>query len=87
MTPRQTKFLAHLIDVATGTKWNIPPQKATAWESAKRFAEMDPYQLADLPQLLTAEMKRLQGLNVCESSTVKMATLREQVTSRLASGR
>ena len=87
MTQLQTKVLQHLIDVATGTKWNIPPQKTTAWESAKRFAEIDPFQLADLPQLLTAEMKRLQGLSACESSTGKTATLQGQVTSRLESGR
>lgn len=74
MTPIQTKVLAHLIDVATGTKWNIPPQKATAWASAKRFAEIDPYQLSDMPAMLTAEMKRLQGLKDCASSTKKTAT-------------
>ena len=80
MTPYQQKFLDHLVRMAA-------QDKALAWWSAKNYAQMDPYQLADLPALLTAEMKRLQGLNACESSTGKMATLREQVTSRLESGR
>lgn len=80
MTPYQQKFLDHLVRMAA-------QDKALAWWSAKNYAEMDPYQLADLPQVLTAEMKRLQGLNDCESSTGKMATLRGQVTSRLESGR
>ena len=80
MTPYQQKFLDHLVRMAA-------QDKALAWWSAKNYAEMDPYQLSDLPQLLTAEMKRLQGLNGCESSTGKMATLRGQVTSRLESGR
>lgn len=80
MTNYKKKFLAHLVRMAA-------QDKALAWWSAKNFAQMDPYQLADLPQLLTAEMKRLQGLNACESSTVKMAILREQVTSRQESGR
>ena len=80
MNPYQQKFLDHLVRMAA-------QDKALAWWSAKNYAEMDPYQLSDLPQLLTAEMKRLQGLNACESSTGKMATLREQVTSRQESGR
>ena len=43
-------------EVATGEKRNIPPQKATAWELAKNYARIDPYQLADMPQMLTDAM-------------------------------
>lgn len=80
MTPYQQKFLDHLVRMAA-------QDKALAWWSAKNYAEMDPFQLSEMPAMLTAEMKRLQGLNACESSTVKMAILREQVTSRQESGR
>jgi len=54
MTPQD--YLQHLIDVATGEKWKVPPQKEYAWAAAKAYAAMDPYRLADLPELLKTEM-------------------------------
>lgn len=80
MTPYQQKFLDHLVRVAA-------QDKALAWWSAKNFAELDPYQLSDLPALLTAEMKRLQGSNACANATGKPETLSAPSTSRLESGR
>lgn len=53
----QADYLEHLIDVATGRGRNIPPQKATAWDMAKRYVQIDPYQLTDLPRLLTEAMQ------------------------------
>ena len=62
MTPYQQKFLDHLVRVAT-------QDKALAWWSAKNYAQMDPFQLADLPQVLTAEMRRLKSLQDSGSVT------------------
>jgi hypothetical protein len=42
--------------------WCAAGQKAHAWKLAKDLALIDPHQLAGLPDLLTKEMKRLQGL-------------------------
>lgn len=80
MTPYQQKFLDHLVMMAH-------KDKAYSWSAAKAYALLDPFQLSEMPAMLTAEMKRLQGLNAYESSTVKTETLRGQVTSRLESGR
>lgn len=51
MTPHQQKILEHLIDMAK-------KDKACAWAASKNYAQIDPYELADMPQLLTAEMKK-----------------------------
>lgn len=56
MTSLQQRVLAHLVEIATGANRNLPPQKATAWESAKRFAELHPAELAEMPKMLTAAM-------------------------------
>lgn len=64
MTPYQQKFLAHLVRMAQ-------QDKALAWWSAKAYAEIDPYQLRDMPALLTAEMKLLQPSNACANATKK----------------
>ena len=49
MTPLQTKVLAHLVKMAK-------LDKSYAWWAAKHYAELCPYELAELPQLLTAAM-------------------------------
>jgi len=67
MTPYQQKFLHHLVRMAQ-------QDKALAWWSAKAYAEMDPYQLSDMPSLLTAEMKRLQGLIACADGTKNLGS-------------
>lgn len=51
MDPYQTKILNHLVMMAQ-------TQKAYAWWSSKFYAELDPEQLADMPKLLTAAMKK-----------------------------
>lgn len=56
MTPMQLKVLEHLVDVATGRKWNIPPQKRTAWDMAHNYALLDPDQLSEMPAMLTTAM-------------------------------
>ena len=48
------KFLDHCVMMAL-------VDKQYGWFAAKRYAEIDSYQLAELPKLLTAEMKRIQG--------------------------
>lgn len=50
MTHLQTKALAQCI------QWCEVDQKAHAWKLAKELAEIDPHQLADLPQMLTKAM-------------------------------
>ena len=50
MTPFQSEVLAHLVRMAL-------QDKKLAWWSAKNYAQIDPYQLQDIPALLTAEMK------------------------------
>jgi len=54
MTPYQSQILAHLI-------WMAQTQKAYAWAASKRYAEIDPYQLSEMPHLLTQEMHSKQS--------------------------
>lgn len=72
-TQYQAKFLEHLVDVALGNA-KRPGDKRAAWESAKNFALLDPFQLSELPTLLTQEMKRLQLSKDCASATASRAT-------------
>ena len=51
MTPNQAKFLAHLLHMRS-----IDPSYAE--KSARHFAKLDPYQLADLPEMYA---KALEG--------------------------
>jgi hypothetical protein len=74
MTPYQEMFLLHLIEIATGAQRNLPPQKATAWEMAQKYAQIDPHQLADMPELLTRSMRELQGLNDCAKTTTQQGS-------------
>ena len=65
MTTTKQRVLEHLIDVATGRKWNIPPQKRTAWDMAKNYAQIDPYQMADMPELLKQAMHARNAVEKC----------------------
>ena len=67
MTPYQQKFLDHLVMMAH-------KDKAYSWSAAKAYALLDPFQLSDMPAMLTAEMKRLQGLKACANVTASPAT-------------
>lgn len=53
MTTLKPRLLAHLCHMAT-------MDKNYAWWAAKRYAEMMP-DWADLPELLTQAMRKLQG--------------------------
>lgn len=48
------RALAHYVDIAQ----RGPAQKLAAWQCAQALAEMDPYQLAELPKLLTQTMRQ-----------------------------
>jgi hypothetical protein len=50
------RSLEHCIEIATGEQRNLPPQKSTSWDMAKRYAESCPHELAELPALLKAAM-------------------------------
>jgi hypothetical protein len=62
MSPYQSKILAHLINMAK-------LDKSYSWWSAKKYAQIDPHQLADMPEQLTRSMRELQGLKPCEESS------------------
>lgn len=51
MTPYQAKILAHLVAMAK-------LDKAYAWSASKQYAELDKYELAQMPELLTKAMKK-----------------------------
>ena len=54
MTECQQYFLTHLMKMAV-------LDKAESWAAAKRYAVIDPYRLADMPDLLKAAMTALKG--------------------------
>jgi hypothetical protein len=54
MNAYQQSILNHLVSMAQ-------QDKRYAWWAAKNYAQLDPYQLADMPALLTERMKQLQG--------------------------
>ena len=54
MNAYQQSILDHLVSM---TKTD----KRYAWWAAKNYAEIDPHQLADMPELLTARMKAHQA--------------------------
>ncbi len=49
MTPYQARILAHLVAMAK-------LDKAYAWSASKQYAELDKYELAQMPELLTKAM-------------------------------
>jgi hypothetical protein len=51
MTPYQARILAHLVAMAK-------LDKAYAWAASKQYAELDKYELAQMPEWLTNEMKK-----------------------------
>lgn len=52
MTPYQSQILAHLVAMAK-------QDKAYAWWASKNYAEIDRYQLAEMPEMLTKTMKAM----------------------------
>ena len=55
MNAYQQSILDHLVMMAQ-------QDKRYAWWAAKNYAQLDPYQLADMPALLSARMLALQAL-------------------------
>ena len=55
MTPYQQKFVDHLVRLAI-------VDKVYAWSAAKKYAEIFPEELGEVPQLLTSAMKERQRL-------------------------
>ena len=51
MTPYQARILAHLVAMAN-------QDKGYAWSASKQYAELDKYELAQMPELLTKAMKK-----------------------------
>lgn len=49
MTPYQARILAHLVAMAN-------QDKAYAWAASKQYAEIDRYELAQMPELLKQAM-------------------------------
>jgi hypothetical protein len=56
MNDYQQRILDHLVMMAQR-------DKRYAWWAAHQYKEIDPYQLSEMPALLTARMKALQALN------------------------
>ena len=55
MNAHQQSILDHLVMMAQ-------QDKRYAWWAARNFKEIDPYQLADMPALLSARMQAMQRL-------------------------
>jgi hypothetical protein len=54
MTPYQARILAHLVAMAN-------QDKGYAWAASKHYAELDKYELAQMPELLKQAMQDMSN--------------------------